>query len=46
MPTTGNMSINTRPNSLPGHEGYGTVEIIYNFRQGVLPVCCMYIHVY
>ena len=32
----GQMSVRTLPSQrLPGHEGYGAIEITYNFRPGV-----------
>ena len=38
----GTMSVRCTHKSLPGHEGYGTIEIIYNFSPGV-HVCMSYI---
>lgn len=35
MPTTGSMTVNKKPYSLPGHEGCNTIEIVYNFTPGV-----------
>ena len=36
MPSTGcSMRVSNRRYSLPGHEGYGTIEIVYDFKPGV-----------
>ena len=36
MPSTGcSMKVSNRRYSLPGHEGYGTIEIVYDFKPGV-----------
>ena len=39
MPT-GTMTVTTRGSSLPGHEGYSTIVIAYNFRAGVHVSLC------
>ena len=39
MPS-GTMTVTTRRSSLPGHEGYNTIEIVYNFRAGVHVSLC------
>jgi len=31
----GTMTVKTQNYSLPGHEGFGTYEITYNFKAGV-----------
>ena len=31
----GTMTVRTTRRSLPGHEGYGMIEIVYNFSPGV-----------
>lgn len=35
MPNGGTMTISKNPYPLPGHEGYGTIEIVYNFKAGI-----------
>ena len=34
MPTTGTMTVVRQNTSLPGHSGYNTIEITYNFSPG------------
>ena len=35
MPNGGTMIISKKPHPLPGNDGYGTIEIVYNFNAGI-----------
>ena len=43
MPDSGNMGVSRTSRSLPGHPGYSTIEIVYNFTSGIsVSILCVY----